>query len=148
MGRLRGNGGAGWKPASRKRLTNEPPPPLSRFSRSPEPVLVEVSTEDGAHIGSEPGTTNDRGVKIQLQPHPAPRRPIPPPGNSRAKAPFSGFHLFLPQCIQHRQQVKKCCVTGVAEPGLDGYCIVCKVENTHIRNSLLNKASLKEAMDS
>lgn len=33
--------------------------PLSRFSRSPEPVLVEVSTKDGAHIGSEPGTMKE-----------------------------------------------------------------------------------------
>lgn len=30
--------------------------PLSWFSPSPEPVLVEVSTKDGAHIGSKPGT--------------------------------------------------------------------------------------------
>lgn len=33
--------------------------PLSWFSRSPEPVLVEVSTKDGAHIGSKPGTVKE-----------------------------------------------------------------------------------------
>lgn len=33
--------------------------PLSRFSPSPEPVLVEVSTKDGAHVGSEPGTMKE-----------------------------------------------------------------------------------------
>lgn len=37
-----------------KRLVNKPDP--SQFSQSPEPVLVEVSTEDGADISSEPMT--------------------------------------------------------------------------------------------
>ena len=36
----------------KKRPVNRPRP--SQFSQSPEPVLVEVSTEDGAHISSEP----------------------------------------------------------------------------------------------
>lgn len=35
-------------------------PAPSRFSQSPEPVLVEVSTEDGADISSEPTTKENQ----------------------------------------------------------------------------------------
>lgn len=69
MGRLHGNGGAGWKPAARKEA-DERATPLWRFSRSPEPVLVEVSTKDGAHVGSKPGTTKDRGLTLAQRKQP------------------------------------------------------------------------------
>lgn len=43
-----------------------------------------------------------------------------------------------PQCIQHRQQVEKCCVTRVAEPGLYGYCIVWGTGKQSDRHRLRN----------
>lgn len=52
----KGNGGqdgSRWRRG--RRLVNKATPPPSRFSQSPKPVLVEVSTEDGAHISSKPG---------------------------------------------------------------------------------------------
>lgn len=59
---------------------------------------------------------------------------------------------LLPQCIQHRQQVEKCRVTGVAEPGLDGYCVVwsgghhtTRHTNTKTRASFFSTAPFEEA---
>ncbi|MEQ2300020.1 hypothetical protein AMECASPLE_020954, partial [Ameca splendens] len=51
---------AGWRPAERTRLLNRPH--ASPFSQSPEPVLVEVSTEDGTNVSSEPTTQGETGA--------------------------------------------------------------------------------------
>lgn len=63
LGRL---GTEGWDGNRIAKEAEEGTAPLSRFSRSPEPVLVEVSTKDGAHIGSKPGTAKETLETITL----------------------------------------------------------------------------------
>lgn len=63
MGRLCGNGGKDGSQRRGRGCSTSPAP--SPFSQSPEPVLVEVSTEDGADISSKP----ERGKKkIEMKP--------------------------------------------------------------------------------
>lgn len=57
---------AGGQKRGRRRLRGPTASP-AHFSQSPKPVLVEVSTEDGAYISSKPGRGETRFCLQQLR---------------------------------------------------------------------------------